>query len=226
MYDVLHNPVFNALCTGDAPLSFGTGSVKFFDEQVSPFAGFEEGCTNGFADLHEQLPPGRNILYANPASIAPPAGWQIQHEIKGLQFVYEGATETGTEFPGVMPLDDRHINQMIHLAALTRPGPFGKGTIRFGHYYGIFDKEALVAMTGQRLHVQNFTEISAVCTHPQYTGRGYAGTLLLHQLQLILSQGQKPFLHVREDNTRAVELYERTGFAVSRPMNFYFMKRQ
>ena len=80
-------------------------------------------------------------------------------------------------------------------------------------------------MTGQRLHVQNCTEISAVCTHPDYAGKGYAYTLLQHQLQLILQQDQRPFLHVREDNQRAIALYQRLGFTISRSMNFYFMKR-
>ena len=115
---------------------------------------------------------------------------------------------------------------MINLARLTKPGPFGKKTIDFGYYFGIFENEKLVAMTGQRLHVQNFTEVSAVCTHPDHVGKGYANTLLQHQLQLILQQGQHPFLHVRDDNQRAIALYERLGFVVSRAMNFYFMKKE
>jgi predicted GNAT family acetyltransferase len=114
---------------------------------------------------------------------------------------------------------------MIDLATLTKPGPFGKRTIEFGHYFGIFENDKLAAMTGQRMHAENYTEISAVCTHPDDTGKGYAFTLLQHQLQLIMHQGQQPFLHVREDNTRAIEIYQRLGFAVSRPMNFYFMQR-
>ncbi len=226
MNEVLHNPVFNALCSGDKALSFGTGTVKFFDEQVSPFVGMEEGCTNGFEELYELLLPGREILYATPGNITQPAGWQLQDEVKGLQFVYEAGNEIKSEFANVRPLNNSHIDQMIHLATVTQPGPFGPGTINFGHYYGIFEDEELVAMTGQRLHVQNYTELSAVCTHPHHTGKGYAYTLLQHQVQLILQQGQQPFLHVREDNLRAVALYERTGFTISRPMNFYFMKRQ
>ena len=225
MKQLLNNPVYNALCSGDSDLSYGNNDVKFFDEQVSPFAGFEETYTNGFADLYELLPPGRNMLYAIPTEIIPPPGWQVQHEIKGLQFVYEGG-EIKNQFAHVLPLGEPHINQMVELATLTKPGPFGTGTINFGYYHGIFYNDKLVAMTGQRLHVQNYTEISAVCTHPDHTGKGYAYTLLQHQLQLIIQQGQRPFLHVREDNQRAIALYKRLGFTVSRPMNFYFMKRQ
>jgi len=222
---LLHNPVFNALCSGDKHLSFGTGTVKYFNEEVSPFVGFEENNVNGFAELHQLLPQGRKILYANPVPTPLPPGWQLLHDIAGLQFVYEGTTEIKNEFANVMPLGKMHIKQMIDLATLTKPGPFNTGTINFGYYHGIFDNEKLVAMTGQRLHVQSYTELSAVCTHPDYLGKGYASTLLKHQLQLILQHGQQPFLHVREDNERAIAVYERLGFVVSRPMNFYFMKR-
>ena len=224
MKHLLQNPVFNALLSGDKALSLGTNTVKYFDEAVSPFVGFEENDANGFDELHALLPPGRKILYAIPSVITQPPGWQLNHEIKGLQFVYVGS-DIKNGFANVLPLGEEDIDQMIQLAVLTKPGPFGPGTIRFGSYFGIFDGEKLVAMTGQRLHVQNYTELSAVCTHPDHTSKGYANTLLQHQLQIILEQGQYPFLHVRENNARAIALYERLGFIVSRPMNFYFMKR-
>ena len=221
----MQNPVYNALRTGDQQLSFGTDAIKYFDETVSPFAGFDEDNKNGFAELHELLPQGRKILYAIPSPITAPKDWELLVDIKGLQFVYEGVTGIKNNFSNVILLNETHIGQMVELAELTKPGPFGSGTINFGHYYGIFDNEKLVAMTGQRLHVENYTEISAVCTHPDYTGKSYASTLLQQQLQLILQQGNHPFLHVREDNERAIALYHRHGLIISRPMHFYFMKR-
>ena len=81
-------------------------------------------------------------------------------------------------------------------------------------------------MTGQRLHLSNYTEISAVCTHPDYLGKGYAASLLLHQLAIIRRQGKIPFLHVRDDNARAIALYERLGFHCSGVMNFYFLRKK
>lgn len=223
---LLHNPVYNALLSGDAALGFGTEQVKCFDEEVSPFVGFREGYANGFDDLYQLLPAGRKILYANPEKIQAPPGWQVLHEIEGLQFA--GGKHTGTvDSPHqLIPLNSGHVAEMISLAQLTKPGPFSARTIDFGHYYGIFEDGKLVAMTGQRLHPGNYAEVSAVCTHPDYLGKGYAAALISQQLQLIARNGQEVFLHVRKDNSRAIAIYERLGFMVSRPMNFYFMKKQ
>ena len=226
MEDVLYNPVYNALRTGDASLCFGTKEVKYFDEQVSPFAGFDWNYDEGFEDLYNLLPAGRNILYATPQLINEPEGWQILTAIKGLQFVFDERTDPGYHSIKPEPLNNRNIGEMMQLAALTKPGPFGPRTIEFGHYFGIFENKQLVAMTGQRLHVANYTEISAVCTHPDHLGKGFAAALMLHQLSLIRSHGQMAYLHVREDNSRAIALYERLGFKARRTMNFYFMKRR
>ena len=226
MEDALYNPVYNALLTGDARLSFGKGWVKYFDEQVSPFVGFPQDYTKGFDDLYDLLPAGRKILYAIPQKINEPEGWQVVAEMEGLQFVF--VEDSKPVVPSITPvsLSNENIDEMVQLAALTKPGPFGRGTIEFGHYHGIFENNQLVAMTGQRLHVGNYTEISAVCTHPNYLGKGYAAALMQHQLNLIRNEGQQAFLHVRKDNSRAIALYERLGFKVQRDMNFYFMKRR
>jgi predicted GNAT family acetyltransferase len=225
VYSLLNNPVFNALISGDAHLNFGTGEVKFFEKDVSPFAGFRDGYKNGFDDLYQLLPDGRNILYATREKITEPRGWKLITQIEGTQFILDSKKTIGNRFIVPVRLDSRHADEMVKLAALTKPGPFDIRTIEFGNYFGIFENEQLVAMTGQRLHVSNFTEVSAVCTHPQYTGKGYAGILLEHQLDLIINNGQHPFLHVRSDNDRAISLYERIGFKSNGSMNFYFLKR-
>lgn len=223
---LLHNPVFEALSSGDAHLNKGNDTIKFFDPAVSPFAGFDTDLKDGFAQLHHLLPAGRKVLFATPDGLAmQPNGWRHLHEIHGVQMVYRAAAPLLPPALQPVPLTDVHVPQMVALAQLTKPGPFGEGTIRFGHYHGFFQNGQLVAMTGQRLHVHGFTEISAVCTHPDHLGKGYASALVQHQTALILAQGQTPFLHVRADNQRAIDVYLRTGFAVERPMIFYVLER-
>lgn len=225
MEDLLYNPVYNALLTGDRAFSKGSDHVKYFDEEVSPFVGFPTGYSEGFDELYALFPVGRKILYAAPVKMEEPRGWKTHAVIEGLQFVYDGAKTVEPPIREPVPLDATHVKEMISLAKLTKPGPFGPRTIEFGHYHGIFEGGRLVAMTGQRMHIGNYTEVSAVCTHPDFLGRGFAQALLVHQLGIILRDRQTPILHVRADNQRAISLYERLSFRVNRPMNFYFMKK-
>jgi ribosomal protein S18 acetylase RimI-like enzyme len=222
---LLNNPVYHALASRDAHLAYGTADVKFFNEQVSPFAGFREDYDKGFDELYQLLPPGRKILYATRQFVKEPRGWELLIEIKGLQFIFEGTAASG-DFSKLVPLHTEHVEEMVQLATLTKPGPFATRTIEFGNYFGIFEDGQLAAMTGQRLHLPGLTEISAVCTHPNHLGKGFAGLLLQHQIQCICKEGLQPFLHVREDNARAIALYERLGFTASGNMNFYFLQRR
>lgn len=226
--DLLYNPVFNALNTGDQRFSFGTVKVKYFDENMSPFVGIEDGYQQGFEELKEILPGKRYILYATPEHIDTPKGWNLIQKVQGVQMVYHRPglqpVETGEDPVRPIKLEEHNVPEMMELAKLTVPGPFGTRTIDFGFYYGIFQDNKLVAMTGQRLHVGKYTEVSAVCTHPDHVGKGYASILLQHQLKLVLEQEQTPFLHVRADNSRAIAIYERLGFSIRIPMNFYFMR--
>ncbi|PYX89790.1 MAG: hypothetical protein DMG68_03950, partial [Acidobacteria bacterium] len=102
--------------------------------------------------------------------------------------------------------------EMLGLTQLTKPGPFGQRTRELGSYLGIRKNGVLVAMAGERLRVPGHTEVSAVCTHPDHLGRGYAASLMRAVMQRIRDRGETPFLHVRHDNERAIGLYRRLGF--------------
>ncbi len=103
---------------------------------------------------------------------------------------------------------------MVELTALTKPGPFGPRTHELGHYVGIRDGGKLVAMAGERLKVPGYTEVSAVCTHPDHLGKGYAAALISEVMRAIRERGETPFLHVRAHNRRAIAVYERLGFRI------------
>ncbi len=226
----LDNPVYHALLTGDASKALGTAEIKYFEKEISPFVGFEDGYSyiEGFNYLYNLFPGEREILYATRNRIDDPQGWRMIRQIAGSQFVLAEKKSSGKLATGsvrLVALTPQHADEMVSLAALTRPGPFNKRTIEFGNYFGIFENNKLVAMTGERLHIHNFTEVSAVCTHPEYLGKGYASLLLEHQVDLILASGQTPILHVKADNERAIFLYEKLGFKLNGPMNFYFLKK-
>jgi len=114
--------------------------------------------------------------------------------------------------PEAVALGRQHAAQALELAALTRPGPFGPRTVELGEYFGCFDGDTLVAMAGERMHAGTLREISGVCTHPRYQGRGYARRLMAKLAARQLARGETPFLHVMRDNTVARALYRRIGF--------------
>lgn len=132
--------------------------------------------------------------------------------------VYEHPVNTFTtkNSPLIVPLSEEHVPQMMELTTLTRPGPFLQQTIRFKNYFGIFIEGRLAAVTGQRMHPLPYLEVSAVCTHPDFRGLGYAKTLMLHVMKIILDNSFIPFLHVLSNNSNAIELYKTIGFQTRR----------
>ena len=101
---------------------------------------------------------------------------------------------------------------MLALATLTQPGPFFARTHRLGGFIGVKQDGVLVAMAGERMKVEGFTEVSGVCTQPDHRGNGYAGGLMQLVAQAILARGETPFLHVYADNAGAIALYQTLGF--------------
>jgi predicted GNAT family acetyltransferase len=67
-------------------------------------------------------------------------------------------------------------------------------------------------MAGERLRAGTLAEISGVCTHPDFQGRGYARRLTAKLIRRQMLRNETPFLHVMRDNTAARQLYERMGF--------------
>ncbi len=225
MNQLLDNPVYYALISGDSQKALGNENVKYFESAVSPFVGIRDNYTSGFEELHDLLPDDRNILYASREKLNGHAGWELNRLIEGSQFLYLSRRAFEEDFSAILPLTPIHSAQMVELARLTKPGPFDLRTIEFGNYEGIFEGDKIVSMAGRRLHVFGYIEVSAVCTHPHSLGKGYATLLLKHQVNTILEEGKVPFLHVRSDNYRAIELYERLGFVRNGNMNFYVMSK-
>jgi GNAT superfamily N-acetyltransferase len=207
MEHVLDNPVWNALMSGNASLAYGTDSVKYFDEDVSPFIALKENTAANFRELHQLTHSNKPVIFVALSPIQIPAGWTLLHHIPGLQMVHETGPQPQPSMQ-IVDLRSEHVSQMVALTQLTNPGPFASRTIAFGHYKGVFKGDELVAMAGQRFNPFNFKEISAVCTHPSHLGKGYARQLLIYHINKILVDSCTPFLHVRGDNERAIKVYE------------------
>jgi predicted GNAT family acetyltransferase len=111
-------------------------------------------------------------------------------------------------------LTEADAEEMLALAKLTEPGPFTLKAQALGTFYGIRIDDRLAAMTGERMKVDGFGEVSGVCTHPDFRGKGLARILSVLVARKILARGETPFLHAWADNVGAIRLYEQIGFTV------------
>ena len=223
----LDNPVWNALSTGNKNLALGTETVKFYPTDVAPFVGFDQNSVENFELLYHLVPSdGAFFAFVSKEERDIPKPWNVIKSIPLVQMVYEKSPQRSFLDLDVKNLTDQHIPQMLDLTALTKPGPFRERTIDFGHYQGIFDGEQLVAMTGQRMNAAPYAEVSAVCTHPDYLGRGYAAQLMLRQISRMLLKGEIPFLHATQTNERAIKLYESLGFVIRSKPYIYLITKE
>jgi predicted GNAT family acetyltransferase len=125
----------------------------------------------------------------------------------------------------ITELTTADVPDMLHLVELTKPGPFSAGAISLGTYLGIRYAGKLIAMAGERMRFNGFTEISAVCTHPGYRGCGYASSLVCALVRQIIARSETPFLHLYTDNTIAAALYTKLGFTLQRRLIVTVLRR-
>lgn len=219
MAHLLDNMIWHALTTGNSDIAERHGPVALYPEDIAPFTGLENFSEENLRLLHATIPDKRTIAIAYTDRInLDNTQWATLQHMDCCQMVY---TEPAASFITpqshlVQPLTAAHIPQMLELTALTKPGPFRQRTILFGNYFGIFVDGRLAAMAGQRMHPHPYLEVSAVCTHPDFRGHGYAKAIMLKVMELIIQQSCTPFLHVLSDNASAIALYQSIGFSIRR----------
>jgi ribosomal protein S18 acetylase RimI-like enzyme len=228
MSHILDNMIWQAISTGNRDLALLDAEVGCYRPDIAPFAAVKEKDRQSFDKLHSFLDPGRKIAisYLDALELDETKWTTLQH-MDCCQMIYEYPVSSfkTKNSSQVIPLGTEHIPEMLELTALTKPGPFLQNTILFGNYFGIYQDGRLAGMTGQRMHPVPYLEVSAVCTHPDFRGRGYAKTLMLHVMQIILDNGFIPFLHVLANNTTAIGLYESIGFRTRRRLFIDVVKR-
>ena len=210
MLESLDNPIWSALSTEHRLLARSHGLARRYAPDVSPLAAFLHPTQDAFADLQRLVSPGEHVALFTASPLDVPGGWQIDRS----RWIDQMICESSLDSPPLAPLrlGTTDVPEMLDLTAATEPGPFLPQTIQMGSYFGIRASDGrLVAMAGERLHSTAFTEISAVCTHPEFRGCGYARNLTTFLAAQILAAGKTPFLHVKSENEAKV-VYEKIGF--------------
>ena len=226
MNNVLVNPVWEALSSKQSQLNRGSQTLKYFPQEVSPFMGLKNWDAEDLVDLEKNIPTNRTFSVMIAKAVTIPPSFEIIFSIPLYQMVCTKLIPSSNPSIAIKKLGNKDIPKMIALTELTKPGPFYERTIDFGHYFGIFDEEELIAMAGERLQVNGFTEISAICTNPEYLGKGYGSLLLSNACERTMQERNTPFLHVRTDNTRAIHVYQKLGFTINADVYFAIFKKR
>ncbi|HVZ66114.1 MAG TPA: GNAT family N-acetyltransferase [Lacunisphaera sp.] len=213
MAHFLENIIWQAFAGPQARFTVGTERIRRYAPGFSPIIGAVDPARPDFTALAPFCQPGEHF-YCGGWRETPPAGWTVEEESTMCRLVWAGDSQAADEAVDARPLEPRHAAPALALAELTHPGPFGPRTLELGDYFGFFEGDRLVAMAGERMNAGRYREISGVCTHPDFQGRGYARRLMSKLLHRQLARGEVPFLHVMSANTRARGLYERLGFRV------------
>lgn len=219
-YAALDNPVWHALQTTHKTFAQGTDLVQRYATDILQFV----GCADPLhADLNEILPwtaVEEKMIMIGELPVLP-SNWALLRQLDCIQMICDQAVSVAS--PDVVPLEN--VEEMLALINLVQPGFFYRNTPLLGTYYGIYQEGQLVAIAGERTKITGMVEVSAVCTHPAFTGRGYAQQLVAHIVNKNVAQGNALYLHFLTNNERARKVYERLGFRDRRAIVFWEIVR-
>ena len=215
----LDRPVWSAL-TGErqSHLALGDARALRFDPAYALFAVARDAAAETLAALARLIPEDGVVGLVEAGEVPLPPGVPMR-QAACVQMTAQSLTAGGADI-AFEALGDADAADMLALATLTEPGPFFEKTHRLGDFIGVKQDGRLVAMAGERMKPDGFTEVSGVCTHLDWRGRGYAAALMRVVTSRILARGETAFLHAYAANEGTISLYQSLGFAVRTPVTF------
>ena len=206
----LSNFVWQSLTGAHRHLALGERRARRYHPDISPFAALQDGSVESFKDLAALVPVGDLVLLRDEM-VGLGRGWVLESQTPALQMILPASASAAlVDTCRILTMED--VPAMLDLTQLVLPGFFRKRSLEMGSFFGFFDGDRLVAMTGERVFPTPYREITAVCTHPAFQGRGLATQLVSHVSARMRMAGFIPFLHTGVNNTSAIAVYHRLGF--------------
>ena len=221
---LLERPPWSALTTTHSGFALGGNLARRYPAAIAPMAGVREISDASLHALAALMSPG-DVVGLFGLEPVPEAGDLLVVTHKHVDQMICDRQDNSPHTGHITDLAPTDVPDMLHLVELTKPGPFSAGTIALGTYLGIRQAGKLIAMAGERMRLDGFTEISAVCTHPEHRGCGYASLLVRALVRQIVARGETPFLHLFSDNAIAAALYTKLGFTPRRRLIVTVLRR-
>jgi predicted GNAT family acetyltransferase len=222
----LDRPVWASLSTYHADLSLGDSLARRYLPDINLFASACADTAAGLRALAALVGPGERVFVLQAPEIAGPPELLLVKRAKGVQLVATRRAKIDAARHELVKLTDADAPEMLALATLTEPGPFLARTHAMGSFLGIRIAGRLAAMAGERFRFPGYTELSGVCTHPDFRGRGFARTLSAAVSANIESRSERPFLHAWKSNLAAISLYESLGFELRAEVDVAVFERR
>jgi ribosomal protein S18 acetylase RimI-like enzyme len=225
----LDTPFWSSLQTRHAALAIRSGNdAARYPPDFAPFLGVAHAGVVADEAIAPLVAPGETVLLLGVLPKLSPS-WQLETFRPLAQMIRDEPLEM-PDGPEIIALDESRRADVLALVGLVYPHYFRPRTTELGRYFGIYmpdagGKQRLAAMIGERLGTDTDTEMSAICTHPDFTGRGYARRLTAFLTNDTLARGRTPFLHVSYENPHAKSLYERIGYRLRRDIPFWALRR-
>ncbi|HEY2254042.1 MAG TPA: GNAT family N-acetyltransferase [Variovorax sp.] len=222
----LDNVIWSALThSHQAMLAIGKGAARRYPPDYAPFGAVREPTPGAYEDLAALLAPGEQAALFTRADVTPSEDFEV--------LVRKDAVQLIRDRPGEAPSDDQFqrlgsadVTDMLDLVEKTKPGPFSDRTQELGAFFGKRVEGHLVAMAGERMRLDGYTEVSAVCTRADFRGHGLARQLVEVVCSGIAARGEVPFLHAFADNRSAIALYQSLGFSLRAPLRLSVLRRR
>ena len=224
MSHILDRPVWSALTSSHATFAEGNGLARRYRPDVIPFAASRDAGGECLAALAALPRPGEMMVLIEANTLALPQGFVPVREAPGVQMILAHTPEPVAD-DRIERLAQADAAEMLALAKLTEPGPFTLKAQALGAFFGIRIDGRIAAMAGERMHVDDYAELSGVCSHPDFRGRGLARVLSVFVTHRILARGETPFLHAWAGNTPAIRLYETIGYELRSTMNIAAIRK-
>ena len=224
----LDNPFWSSLDSRHRDLALRMGDVARFPAEYAPFLGVANVGVDAADALASLVAPDESVYLLGVAPHVP-GGWHLDAFADLAQMTCTSPIDV-IDGPDVIELTDAHRADVLALTALVYPHYFRERTMELGRYFGIYTADErgdvrLAAMIGERLGTDACPEMSAICTHPDFNGLGYARRLTALLTNDVLAGGRIPFLHVSHANSRAKQLYEQLGYFHRRDIGFWSLHR-
>jgi GNAT superfamily N-acetyltransferase len=220
------NPVWHSLHSEHSSLAVCEGEACRYPADVAPFAAVREPSQKALFDVRDLLHEGE-ALWISGEGFPTVKGIVFETTLPCLQMILPADVEVPSITTEIEPLGEANASEMVSLTTLAFPGFFRQRTYVMGTYYGVRSTSGeLVAMAGERLRLPGFPEISGVCTHPKFRGRGLASVLMWQLIRKHRRNGLQSWLHVGSENQRAIDLYRHMGFRKVREINMHRIRKK